>query len=96
MDEINTMFFRAVIRWYDIEAVWAHTKALKRLNKKHLWNLGTEVNRPEMEGIKSVKLRDDLKIHQRQTGHDLDTNDAKLVFRRGQYNFRTSICKKIL
>ena len=37
--------------------------------KKKLWNLGTEVNHLEMKEIKSVKLRDNLKIHQRQTGH---------------------------
>ena len=37
--------------------------------KKNLWNLGTEVNHSEMKEIKSVKLRDNLKIHQRQTGH---------------------------
>ena len=34
-----------------------------------MWNLGTEVNHTEMKEIKSVKLRDNLKIHQRQTGH---------------------------
>ena len=37
--------------------------------KKKLWNLGTEVNHLEMKEIKSVKLRDNLKIHQRQTGN---------------------------
>ena len=34
----------------------------------NLWNLGTAVNHPEMEEIKSLKLRDNLKTHQRQTG----------------------------
>ena len=37
--------------------------------KKKLWNLGTEVNHLEMKEIKSVILRDNLKIHQRQTGN---------------------------
>ena len=45
-------------------------KALKTTQlKKKLWTLGTAVNRSEMEEIKSVKLRDSLKIHKRQTGH---------------------------
>ena len=34
------------------------------LKKKRLRNLWTIVNRSEMEEIKSVKLRDNLKIHQ--------------------------------
>ena len=34
-----------------------------------MWNLGTAVNHLEMGEIKSVKLRDNLKIHKRQTGH---------------------------
>ena len=37
--------------------------------KKRLRNLWTTVNRSEMEEIKSVKLRDNLKIHQQQTEH---------------------------
>ena len=45
-------------------------KALKTTQlKKKLWTLGKAVNRSEMEEIKSVKLRDSLKIHKRQTGH---------------------------
>ena len=36
--------------------------------KKKLWNLGTAINHPEMEEIKSLELRDNLKTHQRQTG----------------------------
>ena len=39
------------------------------LKKKRLRNLWTTVNRSEMEEIKSVKLRDNLKIHQQQTEH---------------------------
>ena len=35
--------------------------------RKHLWNLGTAVNRSGMEEIKSIRLRDNLKIHQQQT-----------------------------
>ena len=69
MVEIN-MFFRAIIRWYDIEANSKLIQKLwKRLNKKHLRNLRTAVNHSETEEIKSVKLRDNLKIHQQQTGH---------------------------
>ena len=66
----NHVVFRPIIRWYDIEAKSDLIQKLwKRLNKKNLWNLGTEVNHSEMKEIKSVKLRDNLKIHQRQTGH---------------------------
>ena len=38
------------------------------IKKKNFWNLGTAINHPEMEEIKSLKLRDNLKTHQRQTG----------------------------
>ena len=34
-----------------------------------MWNLGTAVNRSELEEIKSIRLRDNLKIHQQQTGY---------------------------
>ena len=46
-------------------------KALKTTQlKKKLWTLGTAVKEmKEMEEIKSVKLRDNLKIHKRQTEH---------------------------
>ena len=37
--------------------------------KKRLRNFWTAVNRSEMEEIKSVKLRENLKIHQQQTEH---------------------------
>ena len=58
-----------------------------------MWNLGTAVNRSELEEIKSIRLRDNLKIHQQQTGYMVTSLkiDAKLEFRRRQYNFTTSI-----
>ena len=49
-----------MIRWYNIEV---------KSELKKLWNLGTAVNHPEMEEIKSLKLRDNLKIHQWKTEH---------------------------
>ena len=58
-----------------------------------MWNLGTAVNRSELEEIKSIRLRDNFKIHQQQTEYMVTSLkiDAKLEFRRRQYNFTTSI-----
>ena len=44
-------------------------KLWKRLNKIQIRNLGTAINHSEMEEIKSLKLRDNLKIYQQQIGH---------------------------
>ena len=70
MGETNISVFRAIIRWYDIEA---NSKLIQKLckqpNKKRLRNLRTAVNHSEIEEKKSVKLRDKLKIYQRQTEH---------------------------
>ena len=67
---MNKRVFRAIIRWYDIEAKSELLqKLLKRLNKKNLRNLGAAVYHSEMGEIKSLKLRDNLKIHQQQTEH---------------------------
>ena len=66
--------------------------------KKKKWgNLGTAVNRSEMEDIKCVKLRDNLKIHQGQTGNMVtfiqmmrNLSVANII------SEHRSICKKIL
>ena len=75
-------------------------KALKTTQiKKKLWNLGTAVNRSEMEEIKSVKLRDNLKIHRRQTGHIVTSIQMirNLFFAVANIiSEHQSICKKIL
>ena len=75
-------------------------KALKTTQiKKKLWNLGTAVNRSEMEEIKSVKLRDNLKIHRRQTGHMVTSIQMmrNLFFAVANIiSEHQSICKKIL
>ena len=84
--------------WY-WSKVWAYTKPWKRLNKKKLWNLGTAVNHLEMEEIKSVKLRDNLKIHKRQTGHMVTSIQMmrNLFFAVANIiSEHQSICKKIL
>ena len=67
--------------------------------KKKLWNLGTAVNRSEMEDIKSVKLRDNLKIHQGQTEHMVISIQMmrNLFFAvANMISEHRSICKKIL
>ena len=69
------------------------------VKKKKLWNLGTAVNRSEMEDIKSVKLRDDLKIHQGQTEHMVTSIQMmrNLFFAVANIiSEHRSICKKIL
>ena len=69
------------------------------LVKKKLWNLGEAVNRSEMEDIKSVKLRDNLKIHQGQTEHMLTSIQMmrNLFFAVANIiSEHRSICKKIL
>ena len=69
------------------------------LVKKKLWNLGEAVNRSEMEDIKSVKLRDNLKIHQGQTEHMLTSIQMmrNLFFAvANMISEHRSICKKIL
>ena len=75
-------------------------KALKTTQiKKKLWNLGTAVNHSEMEEIKSVKLRDNLKIHRRQTGHIVTSIQMmrNLFFAVANIiSEHQSICKKIL
>ena len=66
----NHVVFRPIIRWYDIEANSELIQKLwKRLNKSQIRNLETAINHSEMEEIKSVKLRDNLKIYQQQIGH---------------------------
>ena len=69
------------------------------LKKKRLRNLWTTVNRSEMEEIKSVKLRDNLKIHQRQTGHMVTSIQMmrNLFFAVANIiSEHQSICKKVL
>ena len=69
------------------------------LVKKKLWNLGAAVNRSEMEDRKSVKLRDNLKIHQGQTEHMLTSIQMmrNLFFAVANIiSEHRSICKKIL
>ena len=69
------------------------------VKKKQLWNLGTAVNRSEMEDIKSVKLRDNLKIHQGQTEHMVTSIQMmrNLFFAVANIiSEHRSICKKIL
>ena len=69
------------------------------LVKKKLWNLGTAVNRSEMEDIKSVKLRDNLKIHQGQTEHMVTSIQMmrNLFFAVANIiSEHRSICKKIM
>ena len=81
--------------WYRSK-VWAKTTQYK---KKKLWNLGTAVNRSEMEEIKSLKLRDNLKIHKRQTGHKVTSIQMirNLFFAVANIiSEHQSICKKIL
>ena len=67
--------------------------------ERKLWNLGAAVNRSEMEDIKSVKLRDNLKIHQGQTEHMLTSIQMmrNLFFAVANIiSEHRSICKKIL
>ena len=67
--------------------------------KKKLGKLGTAVNRSEMEEIKSVKLTDNLRIHQRQTGHIVISIQMmrNLFFAvANMISEHRSICKKIL
>ena len=90
-----------IIRWYNIEANSELLQKLsKRLNrKKKFWNLGTAVNRSEMEEINSVKLTDNLRIHQRQTGHIVISIQMmrNLFFAvANMISEHRSICKKIL
>ena len=69
------------------------------LVKKKLWNLGAAVNRSEMEDIKSVKLRDNLKIHQGQTEHMVTSIQMMRNLFCAVANMiseHRSICKKIL
>ena len=98
MGETNLSFFRAIIRWYDIEVDSKLIQKLwKRPNKKRLRNLRTAVNHSVMEEIKSVKLRDKLKIYQRKTGHMMTSIQMmwRLFFAVANIiSEHRSICKK--
>ena len=94
----NHVVFRPIIRWYDIEANSELIQKLwKRLNKIQIRNLGTAINHSEMEEIKSVKLRDNLKIYQQQIGHMVTSLQMmrNLFFAFGNIvSAHRSICKK--